>query len=263
MNIRSALMALGFMVGAAQAATDPIKAIGSDFDDVITQSTSFPKYVWESGKAIGLKNTAKGLKKIMTDKKAWETVKAAAGKKLYYPDGRKVIGAPNYVELIVQDALPFLTEKEKAKLLEIAWQVKPNVELIEFYQTLQKNGIPVYVWTDNDQAGYDKKLGILNAELVKMGKQPFIPNGFQCAISSTLTDPGLNKEYAQYFKQAYQTLQNEHPELGATPKMLFLDDRMKYVENARNAAKTENINLEAFQYKGKKSDLEQLRAMFA
>lgn len=261
MNIRYALIALGFMIGAVQAA-DPIKAIGSDFDDVITLSTSGLKYGWEVLKAIGWKNTGKGLKKLWEDKDARATADAAWKKKLYHRDGRKVIGAAGYVEAIVRDVLPFISTQDKANLLEIAWQVKPNVELIEFYQTLQKNGTPVYVWTDNDQAGYDKKLSILNAELIKMGKQPFIPNGFQCAISSTLTDPGLNKEYAQYFKQAYQALQNEHPELGTMPKILFIDDRAKYVKNAQNAAKTENINLDAFQYRGEKSKLEQLRTMF-
>ena len=232
----------------------PYSVIASDFDDVLTQSDSFWTYVSEAKKALGFRTFSKGILHAFTSPQFLKDIWAMKMKTLRYKDGRKVIGATAYVEFLAQNDMPFLSEDQKQKLIAIAWKLKPNVELIEFYHHLQSDlHIPIYVWTDNDKDGYDRKIIALNTELAKRCKRPFEPDGVQYATASTPTDPGLSKDHTQYFKKAYDTLQTRYPELLQTQsKVLFIDDKEKNVINARKAAKEEKIKLDAFQYTGKR-----------
>jgi hypothetical protein len=270
MNIRYTLLALGLTVGLVQGVPEEIsveqqiKVNATDLDDVLTMSDSFWTYLSQSRQALGWKTFTKGIAYVFTSPQALKDIYAAATKNLRYRNGVKVIGAAAYVEFLAKEDMPFLSPEQKQKLIDIAWQVKPNVPLIEFYQFCQKElHIPIYVWTDNDEAGYTRKMANLNAELIKLGKPEFIPDGVKWAEASTPKKAGLSKDHAQYFKEGYQVIQEKHPEFLETQKVLFIDDKKKNVDNARKAAATENLKLDAFQYTGKKDgDLNALKAKF-
>lgn len=262
MNYHYLLMAVSLVTGSIHAATDEITSaetcnvVASDFDDVMTKS-ALREQIKGAMHILGFKDFMRCLGAAMISPQVRSAIYGAATKTLKDSEGKPVIGAAAYVEAIFKN-LPFISEERRKQLIEVAWYVKPNVELIEFYQYLQNRNIPVYVWTNNDEEGYVKKSAALNAELKKLGKKPFEPAGVYWATAGTQKTA---KHDPNYFRLAYAQIKDTEPL--KTRKVFFIDDKKENVEVARKAAKEYALNLDAFMYRGKVSDLVALRAKFA
>lgn len=225
--------------------------VTTDFDKVLT-ITSTVAQIKKTVEVLGFKYTVRGLLYCGTSLQMISDIIAAFNTNLKDSSGRPVIGFQAYVNHIFKD-MPFVSEEKKQQLRIAELEFKPNVELIEYYQYLQNTfGMPIYVWTDNDEAGYLRKLQALNAALEKLGKKPFVPNGFHCAKLGT-TEPGYSKIDPEYFRIAYKKLAATH---GETVRVLFLDDKLENVESALKAAKDpKKLNLDAIVYDSKKTKL--------
>ncbi len=255
--IRYTLMTLSVCAGFAQAATLtlPVGGIGTDFDKVL----SIPSKVGQTSKAmriLGVKDTARGLWLYATSKDFRQKVTAAQDTNLKDIDGKPVIGSAAYVNYLFKD-VPFITEEKKNQLAKVELYFKPNTQLIEYYQQLQDQGIIVYVWTDNDQGGYDRKLTALNEELKKLGKKPFQPNGSHCAKPGT-KEPGYSKIDPQYFLKAYENMMANHSAVLQNKSVLFVDDKQENIESALKARILDPLNplnLDAVLYDSRKTKL--------
>ncbi len=256
MNINYGILAIGLCMGFAQAARVklPIGAIGSDLDKVLT----IPSKVGQFKKAmsiLGFKDAARGLWLYATSTEFRKKVDAANDTNLKDIEGKPVIGAEAYVNYIFKD-VPFISEEKKKQLAQVELYFKPNVALIEIYQYMQDNfGTPIYVWTDNDEGSYNRKLNAINEELKRVGKKPFKTDGFYCAKPGT-REPGYSKIDPAYFKQAYEAmLTNDGTKLENTA-VLFIDDKLENVQSARTAAEKYNLKLDVVLYDSRKTKLE-------
>lgn len=259
MNYRYVFIIAGLFAGIVQA-EQAIKIVATDFDKVL----SIPSPAGQFNKAmqaIGFQNTMRGLWVLATSSQARADFKSALKTDLRGHDNKPIIGSEAYVEYLCSNHIPFVSAEKRKLLANVELYFKPNAPLIEFYQELQAKGIPVYVWTDNDEHGFKRKLNALNTELVKLGKPEFKPDGFYCAKPGT-KEPGYSKDDPDYFKLAYQELVKVHGNLLTAGNVLFIDDKPKNVASSNEAATKYGLNLEAFVYRGKPADLDALRVKF-
>jgi hypothetical protein len=253
MNIRYTLIALGLTVGLAQGATSRVGAVGTDFDKVLSIPSKTTQAL-QAMKILGVKDAVRGLWLYVTVKEIRDAINAARDTNLKDANGLPVIGAEGYVNYLFKD-MPFVSEEKKKRLARVELIFKPNVALIEYYQKLQDQGIIVYVWTDNDEAGYKRKLEALNAALATLGKKPFVPNGFHCAKVGT-TERGYSKIHSEYFRDAYNEMMAAHGATIAHKAVLFVDDKIDNITSALKARDEYKLNLEAVLYDSKKTKLQ-------
>jgi hypothetical protein len=238
--------------------TLPIGAIGTDLDKVLT----IPSKIGQTSKAMGIlgvKDTARGFWLYLTSKEFREKVTAAQDTNLKDIDGKPVIGSAAYVNYLFKD-VPFITEEKKNQLAKVELYFKPNTVLIEYYQQLQDQGIIIYVWTDNDKGGYERKLNALNEELKKLGKKTLKPDGFHCAKPGT-KEPGYSKIDPQYFRIAYENMMQDHGTVLQNKSILFLDDKEENIQSALKAKLLDPrnpLNLDALLYDSKKTELKKV-----
>ena len=254
MNINYGILTIGLCAGFTQAAREHLLiGAGSDLDKVLT----IPSKAGQFKKAmsiLGFKDAARGLWLYATSTEFRKKVDAANDTNLKDSDGKPVIGAEAYVNYIFKD-VPFISEEKKKQLAQVELYFKPNVALIEYYQYLQDNfGTPIYVWTDNDEGGYNRKLNAINEELKKLGKKTFKPDGFHCAKPGT-KEPGYSKIDPLYFKQAYDAMLNNEGTKLENKAVLFIDDKLENIESALTAAEKYNLNLNAVLYDSRKTKL--------
>lgn len=246
MNMKYMVLALGLTMGMAHA--EAIKVVATDFDKVLTMPSKFK----QAGYAIKTLGVTTLLRCLMVKncriaaKAAWET-------NLKYADGSPVIGFDAYVNEIFKHT-PFVSEATKKALAQTELLFRPNVALIEYYQWLQKQGILVYVWTDNDIDSYNRKLKALNDWLFEMSRPEFTPDGFYCAELNTKVR-GYSKAHPEYFQKAYDKLLKDSRVDLTNGGVLFVDDKQENINSALKAAKDYTLNLDAVLYDSRKTKL--------
>ncbi len=250
MNIRYIVLALGLTMGMTHA--EAIKVVATDFDKVLTMPSKF-KQASYALKTLGFKTGSRCLMAYATSSDFRNAVNAARETNLKYADGSPVIGFDAYVNEIFKHT-PFVSEATKKALAQTELLFRPNLSLIEYYQQLQKQGVLVYVWTDNDIDSYNRKLKALNDWLFEMSRPEFTPDGFYCAELNTKVR-GYSKAHPEYFQKAYNDLLKDTRVDLANGGVLFVDDKQDNINSALKAAKDYTLNLDAVLYDSKKTKL--------
>lgn len=252
MNMKYMVLAFGLTMGMAQAEAIKIKVVATDFDKVLTIPSKF-KQASYALKTLGFRTGSRCLMAYATSSDFRAAVKAAMETNLKYADGSPVIGFDAYVNEIFKHT-PFVSEATKKALAQTELLFKPNVALIEYYQQLQKQGILVYVWTDNDIDSYNRKLKALNDWLFEMSRPEFTPDGFYCAELNTKVR-GYSKAHPEYFQKAYDKLLKDSRVDRTNGGVLFVDDKQENINSALKAAKDYTLNLDAVLYDSRKTKL--------
>jgi hypothetical protein len=254
MNMRYPLLiALSIGLAYGQGAALSIGAIGTDFDKVLSVPSKTTQAM-QAMKILGFKDATRCLWLYATSKEVRKNVNAARETNLKDAEGLPVIGAAGYVNHLFKD-MSFVPEAKKQRLASVELVFKPNVVLIEYYQQLQTQGVLIYVWTDNDEGGYKRKLEALNAGLAKLGKKAFMPDGFHCAKVGT-KERGYSKARPEYFRNAYEKLVKEQGTRLKHKAILFVDDKKENIESALQAQQAYALNLQAVLYDSKKTKLQ-------
>lgn len=250
--IRNSVIVVGLWASLAHALPQNIGCIGTDFDKVLSIPSKYAQGL-KAMQILGITDTARGLWLYATSKEVRDTVNAAQATNLKDANGLPVIGTEGYIHYLFKQ-MPFVSEEKKKALIRVELIFKPNVPLIEYYQELQNQGIIIYVWTDNDQGGYERKLNALNAALKTLGKKPFTPDGFHCAKVGT-KERGYSKVHPEYFRDAYAELRATHGTALCNKEVLFIDDKIENVQSAFTAQQEYGLNLDAVVYDSRKSQL--------
>jgi beta-phosphoglucomutase-like phosphatase (HAD superfamily) len=183
-------------------------------------------------------------------KDAYAAVWSADG--LYDRQGNKVIGGWETVDYFIQNWLPWATQKDRDRLFGAVSAYNPIHNVIDLYQKYQNRGIPVCVWTNNDQKTYDVKLEMIAQKRKNQGNAPLIPSGaFTSQVMSERNKDEhvrQHKPHPDYYKRAYEWTCEQ---LNANPgelHVIFIDDNVKNVVGATRAAELYNLPITALHY---------------
>lgn len=177
---------------------------------------------------------------------------------LYDKDGNKIIGSFATVDYLIQEYMPWANELDRQRMLSAASEVKPINPVIDLYQSQQKN-VPLVVWTNNDQYTYDIKVQKINALRLKEGLQAFEPLMVSTVIATG--NPGAKdkinaKPHVEYYQRVYA---DTCAFFGMQPGellILFVDDDMRNILGAIDAAEQYKIPIEPIYFNGNAKTLE-------
>ncbi len=131
----------------------------------------------------------------------------------------------------------------------------PHTEIIAYYQTLQAQGLPLIIATNNDYESLAIKTTKLNIKLRKKKRPSFTYNGCYCGgacptLKNNKAPNGmpansvwLGKDCDEYFEKLFTFVESEFGYNRTDTLFIFIDDLDKNIERARRVAQKEGVTL--------------------
>ncbi|HEV2916122.1 MAG TPA: hypothetical protein VGW78_00080 [Candidatus Babeliales bacterium] len=146
---------------------------------------------------------------------------------LYDHEGHKFVSHDTYIKYFANKS-DTLKPYYKPILQAIA-QGEPMIETIKQLQQEQKNGNPVFIWTNRGPEGLDACLEYVNTKLHELGIEQFIPDGrFTVGNEGSHTSP-FAKPSPEYYKKAleyaHEVLANKGFNVNSIARVDFIDDK--------------------------------------
>jgi hypothetical protein len=260
MFLSSSLAWLLALTGSAQPATfsqyTQIKKVvyAFDFDRVVAYMNT--KHVRKLVSEYFQKHPHK-VAPIVLNPWFWADVKAAHGAVLYNESGARILGYEATIDYLVRKYITWATENDKVRFSQAVSAVIPNDEIIDYATNLN---VPYVVWTNNDKATYDIKVTSINGARAKAGKSLFEPSHAYTVIPTGKpgsNEPWNTKAHVEYFDKTYR---DTCAQFGLQPGellVIFIDDNINFIRNAKKAAVQYNFPIKAYQYTGSLKTLEE------
>lgn len=223
---------------------------------------------WDECIASDMGNFSKKMNAFFVAPGLWG---ASKGMKDARHEGQPLEGLAAHLDYMIAQK-PSLQHK-RAKLMHKLNEAKPHVPIIDYYQKLQADGVPLIIATNNDHETLVIKTTKVNKHLQKKQHVPLTYAACYCAGSCPLIKDGktsdgmpagsvwAGKNSDEYFEKLFRFAESEFGYDRANTLFIFVDDLKHNIERACTVAKREGVALLAIHKN--KSDNKIVREMHA